>query len=74
MNYDELNVFIKYCSNRVNYDKFLELMLPKYNDEIYIDSLWPKFRDNSAMFIISRSETELFDGIQREIQETNYKG
>jgi uncharacterized membrane protein YvbJ len=74
MKYDELNVFIKYCSNRVNYDKFLELMLPRYNDENYIDSLWPMFRENPAMFIISRNETKLFEGIQKELIDTNYKG
>jgi hypothetical protein len=74
MNYEELNILVKYCSNRVNADKFVELMLPRYNDENYIMNLWPQFRDNACMFIIARSETELFESIQKEIRDTNYKG
>jgi len=74
MEFSELNILVKYCSNRVNADKFEELMMPRYNDEMYIFNLWPKFRDDSMMFIVSRNETELFDAIQKEIKDTGYKG
>jgi len=74
MEYKELNILVKYCSNRVNSDKFTEFMLPRYSDENYIMNLWPKFRDNPTMFIIGRNETELFEAIMDEISSTNYKG
>ena len=74
MNFNDLNTIVKYCSNRVSADKFVELMTPRYNDENYIMNLWPQFRDNSMMFIIARNEVELFDAIQKEITDTNYKG
>ena len=74
MKMNELNVLVKYCSNRVNADKFEELMMPRYNDEMYIFNLWPSFRDNPCMFITSRNETELFDAIWEEINDTGYNG
>jgi len=74
MDYKDLDVMVKFCSNRVNADKFVELMMPRYNDERYIMNLWSQFRDNPMMFIIGRSEVELFDNIQKEIKETNYVG
>ena len=74
MNFQDLNILIKYCSNRVNYDLFLEMMLEIYNDENYISKLWTQFRDNPMMFIVSRNETGLFDLIQERIKSTNYKG
>jgi len=74
MEYKELNKLVKYCSNRVDADKFTTFMLPRYNDENYIMNLWPKFRDNPTMFIIARNETELFEAIMDEIQETKYEG
>jgi len=74
MEFQELDRIVKYCSNQINADKFVELMLPKYNNETYIMNLWPQFRDNSIMFIISRTETELFDNIIKEIKKINYQG
>ena len=74
MDFKELNILVKYCSNQVNYNKFLELMMERYNDENYISGLWVQFRDNPTMFMVSRSETELFDNIQKQIKITNYKG
>ena len=74
MNFKELDVLVKYCSNRVNADKFVELMLPRYNDENYIMNLWTNFRDNPCMFIVARNETELLDSIIQEIEITGYSG
>ena len=74
MKIEDLKILVMFCSNRINGDKFLELMTPRYNDENYIMRLWPSFRDNPCMFIVSRSETELFDGIIKIINDTNYKG
>jgi len=74
MEFEELNILVKYCSNRINADKFEKLMMPKYNDEKYIFRLWPQFRDNPTMFMVARNETVLFDAIMKEISDTNYKG
>jgi hypothetical protein len=69
MEYKELDTLVKYCSNRINSDKFIEFMMSKYNDKNYIMDLWPKFRDNSLMFVIARNELELFEIIQKEIEK-----
>ena len=53
MEFSELNKLVKYCSNQVNYDKFLKFMIERYNDENYISNLWPQFRDNPTMFMVS---------------------
>jgi len=74
MEFQELNKMVKYCSNQINADKFVRLMIPRYNDENYIMNLWPQFRDNSMMFITSRNEVELFDAIIKEMEEINYQG
>jgi len=74
MEFQELDRMVKFCSNQVNADKFVELMLPRYNDKTYIMNLWPQFRDNSMMFIIARTETELFDGIIKEMDRLGYIG
>ncbi len=74
MEYKELDVFVKYCANQINMEKFVELMLLRYNDRNYIENLWGRFRDNSTMFIVSRSEVELFEAIQKEIKDKNYEG
>ena len=74
MTFNELNIFAKFCFNRVSEDTFEEMMMPRYNDEMYIYKLWPSFRTEPMMFITSRNETELFDAICKKIEETNYKG
>ena len=74
MDFNDLKVFIMFVSNRVNGDKFVEYMMPRYNDKNYIENLWISFRDNPAMFIVSRREIELFEAIQNEIKTTNYNG
>ena len=74
MDFSELNVLVKYCSNRVNGERFVHFMMPRYNDESYIMNLWPQFRDNACMFIVSRNETELFDAIMKDIKDADYKG
>ena len=74
MEMNDLKILVMYISNRVNGDKFLELMMPRYNDENYIMHLWSSFRDNPTMFMIARNETELFDAIWKEIKDTGYKG
>jgi hypothetical protein len=74
MEFQELNKIVKFCSNQVNADKFVKLMLPRYNDETYIMNLWPQFRDNSMMFMVARNETELFDAILKEMNEIGYQG
>lgn len=74
MNFQELNILVKFCSNRVDANKFREFMLPRYNDKNYIMSLWPVFRDNPTMFMTTRNETELFESIATEINNTHYKG
>ena len=74
MTFDELNVLVKFISNRVDYYKFRDMILKRYDDEGYIEPLWISFRDNPTMFIVGRHETELFDLIQAEIKEIGYKG
>jgi len=54
MNFGELNILVKYISNRVDQLKFQELMYPRYNDPKYIMNLWPSFRNNPTMFIITK--------------------
>ena len=48
---EDLRILVMFCSNRVNGQKFLELMMPRYNDENYIMNLWPQFRDNPTMLV-----------------------
>ena len=74
MEFQDLNILVKYCSNQINAHKFVELMLPIYNDENYIMNLWPQFRDNVCMFIVSRNEIELFNNIHFEMNKINYTG
>jgi len=74
MEFQELDRIVKYCSNQVNADKFVSLMMPRYNDENYIMNLWPQFRDNSMMFMVARNEVELFNNIIKEMNKINYKG
>jgi len=74
MKFQELNKMVKYCSNQINTDKFVRLMIPKYINEDYIMNLWPQFRDNLMIFITSRNEVELFNAITKEMEEINYQG
>ena len=74
MEFEEIRVITMYISNRVDERKFVELMMPRYNDERYIKRLWNNFRDNPIMFIVARNEVELLELIQKEISDTNYKG
>jgi len=74
MKYQELEILVKFCSNRVDIHKFIELMMPRYNNKSYIENLWTQFRDNPMMFIIARNETELFDGLMLIIKDSDYKG
>jgi hypothetical protein len=74
IDFNSLNLFVKYCSNRIDIDKFIELMLKKHQSKHYIENLWNDFVKNPLMFITSRNETELFDNIQKEIIKLNYKG
>lgn len=74
IDFNELNILQKYCDNQVNKDKFKELMMPKYNNEDYIDDKWISFKNNPIQFITSRRETELLDNILLYIKTTKYNG
>jgi len=74
MDFEELNKLVKFISNRVDYYKFRDMMMKTYNDEGYIEPLWPSFRDNPTLFIVGRRETKLFELILAEIEETGYRG
>jgi len=74
IHFNEFNLLAKFCYNRIDQDKFVQLMMPRYNDRNYIITKWDEFRNDPLRFIISRSERELFDEISREIIMTKYKG
>lgn len=75
MEFKDLVILQMYLSNRVNYDKFIEAMSIRYeNDFGYIERLWPSFRDNPILFMVGRRETEVFEYFMKEIKETNYVG
>lgn len=75
IDYESLDIFYKFCVNRIGYEEFLKLMLKIYpGSEGYIFNLWDKFYNDPIGFIISRGETKLFDLIQNEIINKGYRG
>ena len=72
--FDDLDVLVKFISNRVDYSTFEKYMLERYSDVNYISPLWTSFRDNPLMFIVGRSEVFLLDAILKDIENRNYKG
>jgi hypothetical protein len=72
--FEELDILQKYFYNKVNYNEFKEAMMTVYNDENYIEPLWPAFRDNSIGFLISRTERKVYQYFCDKINETGYKG
>lgn len=75
MVFNEVNVFYKFCVNRVSYSEFMKMMQDIYpGPSSYAENLWPSFRDNPIGFIVSRSERTLFDTIQDDIKKRGYKG
>jgi len=74
MNFKDLDILAKYCLNRVDRNKFRQLMGTIYESENYIDGLWDSFRENPLMFMVARNETVLFENIMKEISEINYMG
>jgi len=75
MQYDDLEVFYKFCVNRINYDIFEDIMMDIYpGSERYIEDKWPTFRNSPVMFIVSRGEKRLFDTIMKMIEDADYKG
>ena len=74
MKYEELELFYKYCYNRINYEEFEEIMMEIYFNKNYIEPLWKDFQNNMIGFIISRNEKVLFYRIIRKIKIENYKG
>ena len=75
LHYSDVNLFYKYCVNRIRYDDFLEIMMEIHTgSEKYVEDKWPSFRDDPFKFIVSRSEEELFNIISDKIIKTKYKG
>jgi len=75
MQFSDLNVFYKYCVNRINYDMFKRIMMDLYpGSEGYVEDKWPAFRDSPVMFIVSRGEEKMFDLIVEMIESEDYKG
>ncbi|RLC45321.1 MAG: hypothetical protein DRH57_08230 [Candidatus Cloacimonadota bacterium] len=74
IDFKDLDTLQKYFYNRVNYTEFEEAMMTVYNDKNYIEPLWPQFRDNGVGFLVSRSETKVFDYFCAQIEKTGYKG
>ena len=71
---DELEIFYKFCYNRVDYDMFHKIMKKKYSDDNYIMDKWSLFSRDQIGFIISRKEEVLFDEIVNEIKRIGYRG
>ncbi len=75
LSYEDLDVFYKFCVNRVGYDLFKHMMLDIYPDSgEYVEDKWPGFRDDPIGFIIRRGEIKLFSMIIGRIEEIEYKG
>ena len=74
VNFNDLNKLQKYCDNRIDQPKFIELMKAQYNDESYIIGKWISFKNNPIQFITSRAERFLLAGIINEINSTDYQG
>ena len=74
MEFEQLDILVKYVNNRINLDKFIEFMMHRYNDKSYIEGLWESFKKDPLTFISYRSEKELFVAIWKQIEITQYKG
>lgn len=73
--YYEVAVFYKYCVNRVDMDKFVEMMIIIYpGHKSYVEGLWDMFRNDPMNFIVTRGERHLFSIILEEIEKKDYKG
>ena len=73
MNFNELNTLVKYCYNRIDAKEFFELMRERYDeDENYINSKWPEFRNNPLLFIVGRNEKELYEKEYSSFYRNNY--
>jgi len=71
--FNQLNILQKFLTNRVDYDLF-QNAFSTYYVEGYIEELFDIFRKNPVAFITDRAETEFFDYIIDQIENTNYKG
>ena len=72
---NELNVFQKYCDNRVNLDEFEAMMTEIYpHGGAYVTEKWPAFTANPVRFITSRRETALLNMIADNISDEGYIG
>ncbi len=75
LSYEDLNVFYKFCANRINYNIFKHMMMDIYpGSEKYVEDKWPAFRNDPIGFIIGRGEIKLFSMITGLIDESDYKG
>ena len=73
--FNELDVFYKFCVNRVTYDMYLTMMNSIYpGPSKYVEDLWGAFIINPIGFIVGRREVQLFDMIIGLINESDYKG
>lgn len=75
MEFEKLDIFYKYCVNRVTYDMFIGMMLEIYpGSTSYVKNKWEEYIRNPVGFIISRHERKLFEAIQQEMKRVDYKG
>jgi hypothetical protein len=75
LSYEDLELFYKFCINRVDYSFFKKIMMDVYpGSEKYVDDKWPAFRNDPIGFIIGRREIELFSMISGAIEEIGYEG
>ena len=73
--FEELNTFVKFCNNKIDYDLFLLLMKKIYpNSDNYIKKLWPYFQESPVEFITDRGDKILLFAINDMIKKSNYHG
>ena len=76
LNIHDLNIFQKYCDNRINKDMFIEYLkedIPNVSQS-YADEKWANFSMNQVRFITSRNAENMLKRILKDIEKLNYDG